>query len=93
MNTASFTPSSTLRVRLESIGVGFTLSPKLPSEVRHLKMKDLSTLPQIIQGLVLGNLWEAEPNHPVPQTCKTFCGLWRQYGAAKALFTSDSRTT
>ena len=35
MNTASFTPSSTLRVRLESIGVGFTLSPKLPSEVRH----------------------------------------------------------
>jgi len=56
-------------------------------------MKDLSTLPQIIQGLVLGNLWEAEPNHPVPQTCKTFCGLWRQYGAAKALFTSDSRTT
>eukprot|EP00439_Symbiodinium_sp_Y106_P045996 s1145_g5.t2 len=56
-------------------------------------MKDLSTLPQIIQGFVLGNLWEAEPNHSVPQTCKTFCGLWRQYGAAKALLTSDSGTT
>ena len=55
-------------------------------------MKDLSTLPQIIQSFVLGNLWEAEPNHSVPQTCKTFCGLWRQYAAAKALLTSDSGT-